>query len=79
DLPGASELQARLLRNVSTLVKPGGVLVYAVCSPEPEEGEGVVRPFLEEGGFRLEAVFASAPPTGEEDAHQAFVLRREGP
>jgi len=27
-------------------VKPGGVLVYAVCSSEPEEGEAVVGAFL---------------------------------
>ena len=30
-----------------TLVRPGGTLVYAVCSLEPEEGEGVVNAFLE--------------------------------
>jgi 16S rRNA (cytosine967-C5)-methyltransferase len=28
-------------------VKPGGRLVYCVCSLEPEEGEGQVAPFLE--------------------------------
>jgi 16S rRNA (cytosine967-C5)-methyltransferase len=27
-------------------VKPSGVLVYAVCSPEPEENEDVVNEFL---------------------------------
>ena len=41
------ELQARLLDHAATLVCPGGSLVYAVCSLEPEEGEGVVNRFLE--------------------------------
>jgi 16S rRNA (cytosine967-C5)-methyltransferase len=35
-----SELQARLLERAQRWLKPGGVLVYAVCSLEREEGEG---------------------------------------
>ncbi len=38
--------QSALLHNLSSLVKPSGVLVYAVCSPEPEESEEVVNEFL---------------------------------
>lgn len=34
--------QAALLGACAKLVRPGGRLVYAVCSLEPEEGEGVV-------------------------------------
>ncbi len=34
------ELQAALLERASDWLKPGGVLVYAVCSLEREEGEG---------------------------------------
>jgi 16S rRNA (cytosine967-C5)-methyltransferase len=34
-----AELQARLLERAAGWVKPGGSLVYAVCSLEPEEGE----------------------------------------
>ena len=33
------ELQAALLERAASWVKPGGTLVYAVCSLEPEEGE----------------------------------------
>jgi 16S rRNA (cytosine967-C5)-methyltransferase len=40
--------QVRLLKNLATAVKPGGVLVYAVCSPEPEENEEVIDQFLSE-------------------------------
>jgi 16S rRNA (cytosine967-C5)-methyltransferase len=38
--------QIRLLENISHLVKPSGILVYAVCSPEPEENEMVIMEFL---------------------------------
>jgi 16S rRNA (cytosine967-C5)-methyltransferase len=31
---------------VSRLVKPGGLLVYSVCSAEREEGEDIVEGFL---------------------------------
>ncbi|HEX7753272.1 MAG TPA: RsmB/NOP family class I SAM-dependent RNA methyltransferase [Novosphingobium sp.] len=34
-----AELQARLLARAATWLAPGGRLVYAVCSLEPEEGE----------------------------------------
>jgi 16S rRNA (cytosine967-C5)-methyltransferase len=35
-----TDLQARLLTRASTWLKPRGKLIYAVCSLEPEEGEG---------------------------------------
>ena len=38
-----TELQARLIARASQWVKPGGALVYAVCSLEAEEGEGQAR------------------------------------
>ena len=38
--------QLRLLDKASRLVKPSGILVYAVCSPEPEENEMVINDFL---------------------------------
>ncbi|MGE0454113.1 MAG: RsmB/NOP family class I SAM-dependent RNA methyltransferase [Vicinamibacteria bacterium] len=48
--PGDPERQAqrqrRLLEALAPLVRPGGLLVYAVCSLEPEENEAVVEPFL---------------------------------
>jgi 16S rRNA (cytosine967-C5)-methyltransferase len=36
---GRVELQRRLFENALRCLKPGGVLVYCVCSLEPEEGE----------------------------------------
>jgi 16S rRNA (cytosine967-C5)-methyltransferase len=41
------ERQEQLLKHAAQWLKPGGALVYAVCSLEPAEGEGVVSAFLE--------------------------------
>ncbi len=42
DLAALTDLQRRLLDRAAALVKPGGVLVYCVCSLEPEESEDQV-------------------------------------
>jgi 16S rRNA (cytosine967-C5)-methyltransferase len=47
DLFKLVSLQARLLDHAATLLKPGGTLVYATCSLEPEEGEQQINRFLE--------------------------------
>ncbi len=39
-------IQSRMLDNAAALVRPGGAVVYSVCSIAPEEGEGVVDAFL---------------------------------
>lgn len=36
-------LQRKLLAHSATLLKPGGLLIYCVCSLEPEEGEAQAR------------------------------------
>lgn len=41
-----SGLQARLLDCAARCVKAGGILVYSVCSLEPEEGEQAIESFL---------------------------------
>ena len=46
NLAKLQDRQLALLNNLSALVKPSGVLVYAVCSPEPEESQNVVNEFL---------------------------------
>ncbi len=42
DLPRLAALQISLLANAFSVLAPGGRLVYATCSLEPEENEGVV-------------------------------------
>lgn len=41
-----AQVQLALLRRAAAALKPGGRLVYSVCSIEPEEGPGVVAAFL---------------------------------
>jgi len=53
-LSRAAELQRAILQSASEAVRPGGVLVYSVCSTEPEEGEAVVEWFLASGSFAPE-------------------------
>ncbi|MBA3525674.1 MAG: RsmB/NOP family class I SAM-dependent RNA methyltransferase [Sphingomonas sp.] len=51
----SAEVQARLLPRAAEWVKPGGTLVYSVCSLEPEEGEAIIADFLAgHPGFQLE-------------------------
>ena len=53
--------QAQLLAGVAAAVRPGGLLVYATCSLEPEENEEQVTHFLDHHpAFRREA--SSAVP-----------------
>lgn len=47
DIQDISELQQQLIQQVSTLLKPGGILVYSTCTIEYSENEYVVRRFLE--------------------------------
>lgn len=42
-----AEVQKTLLDRIAPWVKPGGMLVYAVCSLEPEEGEEQIEQFLD--------------------------------
>lgn len=50
------DLQRRLLDRAAFWVKPGGSLVYAVCSLEPDEGERQVAEFLSAHSDFTEAV-----------------------
>jgi 16S rRNA (cytosine967-C5)-methyltransferase len=83
--------QQKLLESVATLVRPGGKLVYSVCSGEPEEGEQIVRAFLDvHPEFSLaslpgwaarfaEGGYASTRPERDGgDAFFAAVLHRAG-
>ena len=54
--------QLALLHNLARLVKPSGVLVYAVCSPEIEENEDVVNEFLKkQAEFVIDKQFEGLP------------------
>ena len=60
-------VQADLLRAALGMVKPGGLLIYCVCSLQPEEGPDQVNAILSEG-----APLNRIPVTPEEigDLHE---------
>ncbi|WP_420139911.1 RsmB/NOP family class I SAM-dependent RNA methyltransferase [Sphingomonas sp.] len=64
-IAGLAEQQRAMLARAASLVKPSGVLVYSVCSLEPEEGERNAAAFLEShGGFVADPVSADELPAG---------------
>ncbi len=60
DFARLASLQKAILDNVCKRVKPGGLLVYALCTTEPEESQDQVRRFLAE-----HPEFTLAPPKAE--------------
>jgi len=62
DLPSLAAAELTMLHRAATCVAPGGRLVYATCSSEAEENEGVVDAFLATAsGFApVDATMASA-------------------
>jgi len=57
DLGRLATLQLRLLENCQEKVAAGGILVYAVCTPEPQEGQDLIEMFL-----RSHPEFTTEPP-----------------
>lgn len=78
DLLRLAGLQQRILNGASLQVKPGGKLVYSVCSPEPEEGTQQIKAFLEaHTDFTLDYELETAPPAGDFDAFYMARLVRQ--
>lgn len=70
DIAALASVQSRLLDSAAQRTKPGGRLVYCVCSLETEEGEAQVQGFL-----ARHPDFALAPATaGEGGAPEASLL-----
>ncbi|HWI86011.1 MAG TPA: transcription antitermination factor NusB [Sphingomonas sp.] len=64
-IAGLAERQQAMLARAASLVKPGGLLLYSVCSLERAEGEMVADAFLASHiGFGGEPVEASELPRG---------------
>lgn len=66
-----AQLQAKLLRQAATWVKPGGFLVYATCTLHPAENESVIQAFLSDDPtwstdypLANETIAASITPSG---------------
>ncbi|HTC84304.1 MAG TPA: transcription antitermination factor NusB [Rhizomicrobium sp.] len=82
DLPwikGAADVTAsaaaayEILESGAAMVEPGGMLVFAVCSLEREEGEEQIAAFLE-----AHAEFSRAPITADELFGQSEWITRDG-
>lgn len=73
DIAALAGVQSRLLDSAAERVKPGGRLIYCVCSLEPEEGEAQIAAFL---ARRKDFTLAPAAP-GEGGAPEAS-LRPDG-
>ena len=56
DLPRFADAQRAMLQHAAAIVRPGGELIYATCSSEPEENADRIREFL-----AGDAEFAAAP------------------
>jgi 16S rRNA (cytosine967-C5)-methyltransferase len=67
-----AETQAKMLARVADWVKPGGRLVYAVCSLEKREGESVAGAFAAPG-FAIDPVRAEELPAGLTPTEEGFV------
>ena len=75
DLDRAVLLQARLLRALWPLLAPGGRLVYATCSLEPEENDAQIESFLADNPtWKLEPPPHGAVPDAVLDAGRLRVL-----
>lgn len=78
DLPALAETQQTMLANAAAVVRPGGRLVYATCSSEPEENEQVARTFLaSHPEFRLVPACEAHPAISPELMDQDGFLRTE--
>jgi 16S rRNA (cytosine967-C5)-methyltransferase len=73
-IAGSIELQAALLQRAARWLKPGGALVYSVCSLEPQEGEDQLRSFLDSHpDFSIEAPLPGELPSGLEPSAEGWV------
>jgi 16S rRNA (cytosine967-C5)-methyltransferase len=71
-------LQQRLLDDYSSLLRPGGKLVYATCSILPSENEGQAAGFIERNPeWRLEDCLVISPSADGSDGLYAARARRD--
>ena len=64
DIERCAQNQIQLLEHLTDRLKPGGVLVYAVCSTEPEETHGVINSFLnKQTDFAIDNNSPDLPPS----------------
>jgi 16S rRNA (cytosine967-C5)-methyltransferase len=69
-------IQADLLDRYTSMLKPGGRLVYATCSILPSENRAAIDRLLEKGGFTLvEECPVSPAATGYDGFYAAALIK----
>jgi 16S rRNA (cytosine967-C5)-methyltransferase len=77
DFARMANLQSPMLENAATMVAPGGVIVYSVCSPAPEEGAMVVNAFLaSHSEFTIDVNSARSTPLADVIEADGFMRTR---
>lgn len=75
DIPALAAMQRAFLAAAAPVVRPGGLLVYATCTLEPEENDTQIETFLaEHTDFRLEPPREGVVPDAVLDAGRLRVL-----
>ena len=75
-----SRIQSGILKRALELVRPGGQVVYATCSIEPEENESVVERTLAGGQVQLQGSATTLPVAGQHDGgFHAILHKADGP
>jgi 16S rRNA (cytosine967-C5)-methyltransferase len=77
DFTRMPDVQVGLIKNVSALLKPGGMLVYSTCSIEPEENDEVARRAAREiEGLQFQTARRTLPFRDKVDGAFAAVFTR---
>lgn len=79
ELKGLPDLQLAILRRASEKLKPGGTLVYATCTLNPEENGKVAEDFLlDNNGFEPMKIDINVKRTVDEPAHMLTLTPMAG-
>jgi 16S rRNA (cytosine967-C5)-methyltransferase len=73
DVARLGALQRQMLDHATTLLKPGGLLVYATCSLQRDEGEDQITAFL-----NRRPAFQTVPATMDQIGHLPDLITPEG-
>ncbi len=77
DIDSLTQLQAEILSASASVLKPGGILIYATCTLNKKENEGQVEKFLErEAAFELISEETLYPQLYESDGFYYAKLKR---
>ena len=79
DIGNLQARQVRILKNALDALAPGGQLIYATCSLEPEENQDVVEAAVGgRSGWKTRRVLATVPGSDPGDGFQAWRIERPG-